>query len=591
MRHHVKGSRAASTAPSRNVPSDDCGGPSTTADSRQLKSGALLEKLPAGAGIEITVYSRTGGGSLTKKISLAKDGTLIKDGGECRMPSGLAFRTPIANVHELDAMIKKLRHYQAFSLGTLREGLPDKVNILSKRKLDGQPNTIARTKDNLVYRENCPAFVLFDFDRGGMPEAVGERIDGNFLSVLTEVLPALQHAERHIRPSTSSGLLRSDTGERFADSGGLHCYVVVRDGADAVRFLETLHDRCWLNGLGWIKLSKDGKKLERSIIDRSVAAPERLVFEADPILVKPIEQEDDESRRSIVHDGGILDTVVVCPSLTPAEQQEVDELKAEAKRLIEPQAVRVKAEYIEKNAQELVERTGMSKEAAVHQIESRCEGVLTSEMVLEFVDKKLKGCTVAHVLADPERFDGCALADPIEGLSYGSTTAMVMLRRSDGHPWIKSFAHGGATYTLKGDPDTGVNLEDFYAYMPMHNYIFAPSREPWPAASVNARIPPVVIATDDKGKEIKIKASTWIDKNQPVEQMTWAPGEPMEVEDRLISEGGWIERKGVSCYRGRRRQVDADGNCSQRPLAVSQAGAHAGRGAAGALPTLPATRA
>ena len=43
------------------------------------------------------------------------------------------------------------------------------------------------------------------------------------------------------------------------------------------------------------------------------------------------------------------------------------------------------------------------------------------------------------------------------------------------------------------DADAGVKLEDFYAYMPMHNYIFAPSREPWPASSVNARIPPVVI--------------------------------------------------------------------------------------------------
>ena len=34
----------------------------------------------------------------------------------------------------------------------------------------------------------------------------------------------------------------------------------------------------------------------------------------------------------------------------------------------------------------------------------------------------------------------------------------------------------------------GVLLDDFNAYMPMHSYIFAPSREMWPAASVNARI-------------------------------------------------------------------------------------------------------
>ena len=93
-----------------------------------------------------------------------------------------------------------------------------------------------------------------------------------------------------------------------------------------------------------------------------------------------------------------------------------------------------------------------------------------------------------------------------------------------------------------------MKLKDFYAYMPMHNYIFAPSREPWPAASVNARIPPIVIGTDNEGEDITIKASVWIDKNQPVEMMTWAPGMPMIITDRLIAEGGWIERKGVACF-------------------------------------------
>ena len=42
----------------------------------------------------------------------------------------------------------------------------------------------------------------------------------------------------------------------------------------------------------------------------------------------------------------------------------------------------------------------------------------------------------------------------------------------------------------------------------------------------------------------KWKASTWLDKNRPVEQMTWVPGEPIEIRDRLIVNGGWIEREG-----------------------------------------------
>jgi hypothetical protein len=82
-----------------------------------------------------------------------------------------------------------------------------------------------------------------------------------------------------------------------------------------------------------------------------------------------------------------------------------------------------------------------------------------------------------------------------------------------------------------------VTIGDFYAYMPMHCYIFSPSREMWPASSVNARISRVPV--DDK----KILASTWLDKNRAVEQMTWAPGEPMMIRDRLIADGGWIERQ------------------------------------------------
>lgn len=88
------------------------------------------------------------------------------------------------------------------------------------------------------------------------------------------------------------------------------------------------------------------------------------------------------------------------------------------------------------------------------------------------------------------------------------------------------------------EPATDVRLEDFVAYMPMHNYIFTPTREMWPSSSVNARIPPIR----------KSSASAWLDANAPVEQMTWAPGLPMLIKNKLISEGGWIERKGVTCF-------------------------------------------
>ena len=70
--------------------------------------------------------------------------------------------------------------------------------------------------------------------------------------------------------------------------------------------------------------------------------------------------------------------------------------------------------------------------------------------MLPFDDPELAGCTVADVLADPERYEGETLADPLEGVDYGRCSAMIM-RRDDGTPWIHSFAHGRTVYELKYD--------------------------------------------------------------------------------------------------------------------------------------------
>jgi len=101
----------------------------------------------------------------------------------------------------------------------------------------------------------------------------------------------------------------------------------------------------------------------------------------------------------------------------------------------------------------------------------------------------------------------------------------------------------------------GISVENFYAYMPTHNYIYVPSRESWPAASVNARLAPMPVLDsngkqklDNKGKPETTPASKWLDQNRPVSQMTWAPGEPLIITNRLISHGGWIKRLGEAVF-------------------------------------------
>jgi hypothetical protein len=108
---------------------------------------------------------------------------------------------------------------------------------------------------------------------------------------------------------------------------------------------------------------------------------------------------------------------------------------------------------------------------------------------------------------------------------------------------------------VEGAGGARVSLSDFYAYMPTHNYIYTPAREHWPASSVNARVG-LVLDTDADGKPRLnedgepqfIHANKWLDEHRPVEQMTWAPGEPLNIRDRLTSNGGWIEHRGASVF-------------------------------------------
>jgi hypothetical protein len=101
----------------------------------------------------------------------------------------------------------------------------------------------------------------------------------------------------------------------------------------------------------------------------------------------------------------------------------------------------------------------------------------------------------------------------------------------------------------------GISLNDFRAYMPMHNYIYVPTRALWPAASVNSRLPAIKLTNakgeptlDGNGKQVTLSPAGWLDKHRPVEQMTWAPGLPEVIEDRLILDGGWTPKLGAAVF-------------------------------------------
>jgi hypothetical protein len=411
------------------------------------------EHAPAGrCTFEITAFAKHGG-PLTKRVRLDPSGKIISDGSACIMSHGSARRVRFDSLNDFAEFVGGLRSNEAIAVGALQPELPDNVEITTKRKLNGaaQLGLITRASDYIIYRPGRPALALLDYDTKGMPPSVEARIDelGGYLPALLSVLPQLANVATMMRPSTSAGIYRTDTGEQLAGSNGQHVFLVVKDGGDVERFLHTLHARCWLAGMGWLMIGAGGQLLERSIVDRMVAGAERLVFEAPPTLEPPLAQ-DLARRAPVVSEGAVLDTITDCPPLTTVEQSRFRELRAKETHRLAPESAKSREAFIAAQGKRLVERTGILSERAARVIARQCRGILLPGVMLPFDDIDLAGSTVADVLADPARFEGATLADPLEGVEYGACKAKIM-RRTDGSPWIHSFAHGRTVYDLKLD--------------------------------------------------------------------------------------------------------------------------------------------
>jgi uncharacterized protein DUF5906 len=106
-------------------------------------------------------------------------------------------------------------------------------------------------------------------------------------------------------------------------------------------------------------------------------------------------------------------------------------------------------------------------------------------------------------------------------------------------------------------------LAEFYGLMLEHKFIHTPSGDLWPVGTVNSRFPKVTIGTDGDGHPVKLLPSQWIDRNRPVEQMTWSPGDPQLIEDRLVSLGGWFDHSGARVFNSYRPSTITPGDAEK----------------------------
>jgi Family of unknown function (DUF5906) len=70
--------------------------------------------------------------------------------------------------------------------------------------------------------------------------------------------------------------------------------------------------------------------------------------------------------------------------------------------------------------------------------------------------------------------------------------------------------------------------------------------------------------TNANGEVKEIAPTAWLDLHRSVEQMTWCPGEPMLIPDKLfVAAGGWVERPGVTSLNHYRPPLLEPGNAAE----------------------------
>jgi hypothetical protein len=398
--------------------------------------------------VRITRVRKAGNGLLCKRIALGADGRPASDGSPCRMWAGTATRVAIKGASGLADLITELDSSEALILGD-HVAEEATIRLVKDSEADPAQGLYGRTLSTFRFRPGEPAAVLLDFDRKGMPKGVADRLDaaGSFKGAIAELLPDLASYARVIRASTSAGLCNQETGERFPAGGGLHLYLLAKDGADIPRFLRDLQGRAWLAGFGWILVAGRGALLTRSIADITVGSPERLVFEGPPLLVPPLAQDEAE-RRPIAHDGELIDTRIACPPLTEAQRRQFEALVVAAKAEAKP----VAEASVEAAATELAETRSIDIEKARDVIAASTRGELLSWDSVHFDDDAIGVALVADILAEPERYHGETLADPLEGRDYGRGKCKLYYN-GGGDVRINSFAHGGNVYKLRHCPE------------------------------------------------------------------------------------------------------------------------------------------
>ena len=388
----------------------------------------------------------TDNGILTKEVSLGEDGEARKtstpnfSGGSYQIVS-------VESLNDFLAARRSLKSDQALMYSTPINGTQSGVITTKKRR---SAKKLSRSKDCFAHPSGS-AILAVDYDsRSGTKPLTRQQL----ITCLTEAIPDLRKTQLLWATSAGSCIHDAVTGKRHFGVRGQRVYILVKDGRDINRALRALAERLWLAGHGWIKVSKSGAKLKRTLVDLALANPVQPDFAAGAVCYYPFEQR---SQQKLIGAGGPLDTGTAIPALRLRERNLLDKIYKAADDAAEDESRAARAlwlvNYSERAVQHAVAAGRVLTDAEIEEIRNNAvaaidSGFLAGDFLVTLEDRT--EVTVAEILDNPTHYHEALCCDPLEP-EYDNYRVVGKIFVGDSSSCIHSYAHGGQTFVLVRD--------------------------------------------------------------------------------------------------------------------------------------------
>jgi hypothetical protein len=431
---------------------------------------------------------------LAKEFSLSPEGKLVK--GSVKYPfkgyyKTISFETAedflqiLRNLKPNEALMPSLRkpgsglapddYGDAFQLCEKGlEGLfiaASRFNKTAEEKAHHGSGSVTRTAENFGLTPGHAGIAVIDYDppKEGRGEVLSREALWEFL---TDAIPGIKDTWAVWCRSSSSSIGKKNPDGSFPaiPVRGQRFYIPVADIGDTQGFLDFLHAKAWLSGLGWVDVAGDGKTLVKSPIDTSLGAPVKLDFAGNAIVSDPIVRIPDDHIFGNPESKTVLDTSAY--SLTKAEKKEYDrmmeaavskpeiiEAKRKAEEAFKKSRVEKGAKTLPKNIPEAERKNRL--DVIEKTAEELTKGItsLPGDWPVEFKDGSV--IPVREILSNPAKFSGRQCLDPLEPDYQGGKDCAKIFFNASGKVIIYSQAHGGKSFELITEETTVlVELDD-----------------------------------------------------------------------------------------------------------------------------------